>query len=329
MMQHKKEQRIAIFGCSHWHVPLYLKSIKNYPVCGVSDPDPVCRRRFADLLSCSPYASPEDLLREHRPDFAFCFAPHNEMPELAALMIKKQIPFSMEKPLGIHAGQIEDLIQLNSSYHTYCSVPFIWREAALLTLLKNEIAPEDILHMNFSFIAGPADRYLDSSPWMLHARTAGGGCMTNLGVHFIDLALTLTEGRDADVLAGAFHYADSNIDIETHAIALLQIGPASVSIETGYSYPMSRSGKRINRWTITTRDSIYIIENGRLKIRTFHKSPRVLSIDTDSDVYYAPYADRCLADSRRGAAPAAGLHSMLHVRKILDDINRKAGEQKI
>ncbi|GFI37151.1 hypothetical protein IMSAGC015_01336 [Lachnospiraceae bacterium] len=328
-MYSKKEQTIAVFGCSHWHMPLYLESIKKHFVCGISDPDADCRRNLAGLLSCGSYASPEELLSKTRPDFAFCFAPHNEMPELAELMIKNRIPFSMEKPLGTHAGQIESLIQLNKTHHTYCSVPFIWHCSPLLELLKNEIAPEDILHMDFSFIAGPPDRYLGISPWMLHAETSGGGCMTNLGVHFIDLALTLTGTSTADILAARFHYADKDIDIETHAIALLQMGTASVTIETGYSYPMYRSGKRINRWAITTRNGMYIIENGQLEIRIFGKPPRIFSMDTDSDTYYAAYADKCLSDSLYGLPPASGLLSMLNVRKILDHINRKAGEQKI
>ena len=95
------------------------------------------------------------------------------------------------------------------------------------------------MHMSYRFIAGPPSRYLESARWMLSQETAGGGCMTNLGVHFIDMALYLTESGDAETLASIYQYT-SEYDSETYASSMLRMDSgASLLIESGYAYPMS------------------------------------------------------------------------------------------
>lgn len=324
----KDKISVAVFGCSHWHTPLYLDCIKKHTVCGVTDPNPQIGNTFAQDLKCSYYSTPEELLKNHTPDFAFCFAPHSEMALLAQLMIKNHIAFSVEKPVSYDSMQLRQLIELNNVYNVYCSIPFIWRISSLYKTLHNEICPEDILHMSFSFIAGSPNRYRFSSPWMLQKKYAGGGCMTNLGVHFIDLALALTGSSTAEVTGSVFHYACPDIDVETHATTLLKINQSSVTIETGYSYPESETQKRINRWEIITTKGLYIVENGLLEIRKWNRPPQFVQTDTDSDSYYSLYAEQCITQAINHQDPVADLSTMLNVREILDNINKCSGGKK-
>ena len=148
--------------------------------------------------------------------------------------------------------------------------------------------------------------------------------MTNLGVHFIDMALFLTDSCSADVLASAYQYR-SLYDIETYATSLLRLlGGTSLLLESGYAYPMSEESKRENRWTIVTENGYYILAENRLEIREYDKESINVPLNTDSDVYYAVYTKTTLDDWMTGTRPRASLKEMLDVSRILDEMNTKA-----
>ena len=113
-MKKMEELRIAFIGVSHWHVPLYLRALKkqNLNIVAVSDPDEEKAQKVADELDCICYTNAEILLEKEQPDFVFAFAPHNKMPELAKLLIKKNIPFTIEKPLGLSVEDVREVERL-------------------------------------------------------------------------------------------------------------------------------------------------------------------------------------------------------------------------
>ena len=177
--------RIAFIGVSHWHVPLYLTKMPAGAVVAVSDPDEAIARRFADELGCRCYTDYRELTKKERPDFVFAFAPHFEMPELAPYLIQQQIPFSMEKPMGLCLDDVERIAAAAEKTNHFIAIPFVWRYSDTVNRLKDSILDGKIRHMSYRFVAGPPSRYLATSKWMLSKETTGGGCMTNLGVHLL------------------------------------------------------------------------------------------------------------------------------------------------
>ena len=67
-------------------------------IVGVSDPDPVRAAHVGRELGVPSYVDPEQLLETQRPDFAFAFAPHVDMPALGAMLVDAEVPFVIEKP---------------------------------------------------------------------------------------------------------------------------------------------------------------------------------------------------------------------------------------
>lgn len=324
-MTHGSELKIALLGVSHWHVPLYLSGLPEHSVVAVSDEEESIAGRFAEALGCPAYKDYRRMLREKKPDFVFAFAPHNRMKEVADELLDQRIPFSMEKPAGLDGREVEELYNRAERQGAFCAIPFVWRYSDTVNDLKAKYLTSDILHMSYKFVAGPPSRYLETSKWMLSCKTAGGGCMTNLGVHFIDMALFLTGSRSADVLSSIYQYG-SEYDIETYASSMLRMeGGASLLLESGYAYPMSEECKRENRWTIVTRNGYYVLAENRLAIREYNREPVTVSLNTDSDVYYPIFAKTTLQDFVTGTRPRASLREMLAVRQILDEMNRKAG----
>ena len=320
-----QDLRLGFVGVSHWHVPLYLRAVASdrLQVVAVSDPNLALAERTAATLGCPAYADALALLDEQKPDFVFAFAPHHEMPALALALIERGIPFAMEKPMGLNAADVERVLAAAEEKKVFCAIPFVWRYSDLIQNFKNNVAPEDIVHLAFRFVAGPPSRYLATSRWMLETSLAGGGCMTNLGVHFLDMALYLTGCREADVLASAYQW-QSEYDIECYATSLLKLpSGASLSLETGYAYPMEVT-QRDNRWNIVTKNAYYTLEQDYFEERVYGEKTIRRVMSTDSDVYYPVFVRETLRQVLAGEAPRAGLRDMLAVRRILDRMNEAA-----
>lgn len=318
------KMKIAFIGVSHWHVPLYFPGLPEGSVVAVSDDNAAIAGRYAKELGCAAYADYRQLVRETKPDFVFAFAPHAKMKELAEYLLHENIPFSIEKPAGLNADEVKEIYDYALDHNSFCAIPFVWRYSDTVNDLKDKYLTSKIRHLSFKFIAGPTSRYLETSPWMLSCATAGGGCMTNLGVHFIDMALYLTDSPSADTLTSVYHY-DKEYDIETYASSMLRLNSgASLILESGYAYPMSENSKRENRWNIVTENGYYTLAENALEIREYGREPEIVSLNTDSDPYYAIYADRTLKDCAEGKRPRASLEEMYAVRKILDEMNEKA-----
>lgn len=320
----EEKLKIAFAGVSHWHVPLYFAGLPQHSVVGMSDPDPAIAARLAQPFSCPVYTDYRQMIRETKPDFVFAFAPHFQMKELADYLLEEGIPFSLEKPAGLNAGEVEALYNKAEQKKVFASIPFVWRYSDTVNDLKHKYLHTDIVHMSYRFIAGPPSRYLATSPWMLSRKTAGGGCMTNLGVHFIDMALYLADSKGAQVSSSLYQYG-KEYDVELYATSLLKLdNGASLLLESGYAYPMSPGVQRENRWTIVTQDGYYILADNDLELREYDKEVLHVPLNTDSDVYYPVYTKTTLSDYVTGTRPRASLKEMLVVRQILDEMNARA-----
>lgn len=325
-MKKLKDIKTALIGVSHWHAPLYLRAVEQdgLQVVAVSDENQEIAGTYGQELGCRVYQDYRELLDKEQPDFIFAFEKHCNMPRLAREIIARGIPFTIEKPLGLCAQDVEEVMRLAQEKKVFCAIPLTWRYSDIVRQLKAEIRPEDILHISFKFIAGPTGRYLATSPWMLQKKETGSGCMTNLGVHFIDLALMLTENTTAQVLGSIFQYG-SEYDVETYAAALLKTpGGSSVAIETGYAYPMDEESKRDNRWNIVTRRGYYTMGAGYFEFRRHGEPAVTVRMDTDSDSYYRIFAVESIREWQEGKEPSVGLEHLLNVRRVLDEIIKSA-----
>lgn len=145
--------------------------------------------------------------------------------------------------------------------------------------------------------------------------------MTNLGVHFIDMAMFLTDSTDAEVVASSYHYA-SEYDIETYATSLVKLSSgATLLLETGYAFPMD-SEQRDNRWNIVTKDGYYTLGNNCFEERVYGQDTVKTEMSTDSDVYYSKFVLETLRQYLAQERPRAGLPEMLVTRKVLDQMNQ-------
>jgi predicted dehydrogenase len=253
------------------------------------------------------------LLAANAVELAFVFGRHAEMPRLAETLIRRHIPFSIEKPCGRTAEEVRRLREYAAAEGVFVAVPLWSRISDLLAeirVLGEGGGATRFDHIAIRFIAGPPSRYeAAGAAWMLDPEVAGGGCLINLAAHLIDLCLLML-GADVAHVHGRSSHRGFGAAVEDYFLLLMATADGGVAtVETGYTFPMTDTEQRefsfsmssATHYVRSTADGIRIYERLR-------RAPaREKKIRLDADVYYSPYVERVVSDLRRGAQPVAGL----------------------
>jgi predicted dehydrogenase len=316
--------RVVFIGVSHWHTPLYLEPVRGLPeveVVGVADPNGSVAQQTGALLQCAWSTDYRNLCEDVRPDFAFVLGRHADMAAACRFLIERGVAFCVEKPAGINAREVSELASLASTRGVFAAVPFVLRESQLLEAIRSRMDGGRVEFLSFRFIAGPVTRYLEAGcAWMLNRSIAGGGCLLNLGVHFIDLCHVLTAGAPVEVEAAVLSEVTGAHSVEDHALVVLRAGGGRVPcvIETGYLYP-APSGVFDLRFSIRTDRHYFVAADAdSLEISDYQQHREILKMATTNVPYYTPFTRQVLARFSEGKPPSASLDDMAATMKIVE-----------
>lgn len=233
------------------------------------------------------------------------------MTPVAHFLIDRAIPFAIEKPCGLNARDVAQLRDAAAAKHLFVAVPFVQRLGAIgAELIGSEaLPPHGYQHLSFRFIGGPIARYERSGcEWMLDGDLAGGGALTNLGIHFVDLVAAITQSDVAEVSARTSRFR-SDITVEEYAVLTLQLRSGAVAcLESGYLWPPAPGQTRefsfavshSNGYVRGTQDVLEVVNRRGAQ-------PRRLTSNLDPDLLYSVFATDTLHAYRSGRNPIAGL----------------------
>ncbi|UFN48402.1 Gfo/Idh/MocA family oxidoreductase [Roseomonas sp. OT10] len=322
--------RVAFVGASHWHLPLYLDPALQIPglvLAGVSDPDPAVSAALGQRLGCPDDRDYRELCRRERPDFVFALGRHADMAAQAEFLIGEGIPFALEKPCGLDSAELARIARLAAARRAFAAVPLVLRNGDFFRLLQ-DLAAEDggVQHMAFRFIAGFAQRYLDAGcAWMLDPATAGGGCVLNLGPHFVDIVHALW-GEAARPAATSLSNAAWGHPVEDYgALAFAGPGGALALVETGYLYPAPTSTFDLHFALRTPRHYLAVPDAETVEVTANDGARRRLRMHTTNVGQYPAFVRDVLERARRGQAPLADLDAMLPVMRLIEASYALAG----
>lgn len=322
--------RIAVIGASHWHTPMYLDALDELgaAVVAVSDQSPAIASRIASGFGCPWYSDHRALLESTRPDFVLAMPRHCDAAMVAADLLHLDLPFAIEKPIGLHADQLRPLVERARRQGTYVAVPLINRYRPIWAAL-GPVGLNEARHAHFRIINGPARRYTAAGcDWMLDPDHSGGGALRNLGIHAADALLMLTGGNpDALEITGASLGFAAGDRVEDYAVALLA-GPNGLTaiVEAGYTYStmaagMTRGGD--SEWRVATR-STYLVDRDE-SLLVVEPAGKHVSTGENSAVRYRRFVADSLAGFRFRKPPVADLESCYRAMVLVDAIYRRAG----
>lgn len=294
-----KKARTIVLGASHWHVPLCADRIaEQHDVVGVSDPDLSRTEHLARLWDAPLYQSWEEALAAHGDaELAYVFVPHDVMREVCLALVARRIPLVVEKPAGVSLQELVDVRAAADAAGVSIAVPLVQRRGPTDRWLAR--AGRSV-YESVQFIAGPPDRYLDGSPWMLDIERAGGGCMVNLAPHFVDLFLSSASAEDVAVTA-ALSSTLHRRGVEDYASMTVTTADGRIAtIEVGYAFPGSPLKRHCSFTRIGAAGIATIGSDGNASFTSVDGVTETALVDVDSDPLYGLFVDQVAAQLGRG-----------------------------
>ncbi|NQD89765.1 Gfo/Idh/MocA family oxidoreductase [Paenarthrobacter sp. CM16] len=305
--------RTLILGASHWHAPLYARAIaEEHDVIGVSDDDVSLVQELADGWGAPVEADWKKLVDLPNVGLAYVFGPHEGMAEKCHALIERGIPFVVEKPLGTSLAELSAVRKAAEAAGVPATVPLVQRDGPTDRWLAKAGRPR---YQRTSFIVGPPSRYLDNAnPWMLDPVKAGGGCLANLGPHFVDLFLQGCDESEVQVesrLSSLLH----NQAVEDHASLIITTPQGREAIvEVGYAFPGSPLKRYCSFTSVGEAGFASVDSDGKASFTALNGATEVDTIDVDSDPLYDPFVRnvaRTLEDGFRGLPTLAQLEDVM------------------
>jgi Predicted dehydrogenases and related proteins len=170
---------------------------------------------------------------------------HSGMAETALHLLERGVPFMMEKPMGLHAGEVSRIADKAAAQKAFVAVAFPQRYSPFVARARQMIAEGSfgtLSHLYFRLNRPTSARYPAwDSPWMLDPAQAGGGCLRNLGSHVFDLFLLLT-GEEATVTGAQLSARALGQRVEDFASVLLRSTSGVLgTVEIGNTVPYAGS----------------------------------------------------------------------------------------
>jgi predicted dehydrogenase len=301
--------RVVLIGVSHWHTPFFLEPCLAMPrvsIVGVSDPDLSRTEAAVAKAGCKAFADYREMCAALKPDFAFALARHCDMAALARFLIGTRIPFAMEKPCAIDAAEAAEIAAQAAASGVFAAVPYVIRYSPLIEAILSMNEP--VQYAMFKFIGGMVDRYQQQRvEWVTDRRLSGGGALLNLGVHFMDLCRVLLPGADLAVTGAMMSNRNAHLDIEDHAVVLMQGGGARCMVETGYLYPAPNSVFDLH-YSIRTEGHYFAArDDGTLEIVSNDRTRATRAMKLTNVHFYPTFVRDTLQRLEAGRPPIADL----------------------
>ena len=315
--------KVGLIGVSHWHTGMYVNALLKLgeDIIAISDRNEELVKSLSRAIGCKYYTDYVEMVEDEELDFVFSFGRHVDMPKIIGLLIKKGIPFLTEKPAGINHKEVLELARLAESKELFAGVAFAIRSSTWAQeVIESRNFIGDLNYLYFRYVTGPPTRYVSwRCPWMLKRDEAGGGCLINLGVHFIDLVYYLT-GEEIELEASIVDNRNYKLEVEDYAVLMLRTkGGRTGVVEIAYT-----PSKKVetyysligNKGIAVVRGREFILANGE----------RVLKKELSNDHYFR-FIRLTLEAYKKGRKPLATLSDMVRVLRIVNQAYESVGKR--
>ena len=313
--------KVCFIDVTHWHAPFFYPTLYELTgVAALSARNPQTGRQVAAGLGARFYDDWREMVDKERPDFVFALGRHCEMAERARFLLQRDIPFAMEKPMGLNAQQVAELAALAEQKNAFVAVPFSIRMSPWVRKIKELEGPAaDFAYATFRFYAGPVSRYYQNdNPWNLKQAEAGGGCLINVGIHFPDLYFYLT-GKQPKSLYAVTRNDIYGEEVEDFALVTVEMQDGAVCvIECAYvhantprvpSIEFALHSKRYQFRSLGKDNMLWVDRQGR---------HHYLEAPQGNSAFYAAFMADTIDALQQGRPPIASIADNLAALRIVD-----------
>jgi predicted dehydrogenase len=177
------------------------------------------------------FSAYDELLRDDL-DGVVIATPNRFHAEQAIAALERGIPVFCQKPLGRNAFETRRIVEAARASDCLLGVDLSYRNMPAVKTLSDLVESGSLGNV-FAVDAKFHNGYGPDKPWFYNYSLAGGGCLLDLGVHLIDLALApLQYPRvtriDGSLFSSGRHVKPGSQEIEDYAVATLEIANDTV-----------------------------------------------------------------------------------------------------
>lgn len=191
----------------------------------ICDPSPECRAEAARLSAYTHVSCSYEEMLEQGIDAVAIATPSALHAEQAIAALERGMAVFCQKPLGRNAAEVRAVVDAARSANRLLAVDLSYRCTAAARALAGLLGT-GALGRVFAADLTFHNAYGPDKPWFYDRALSGGGCVMDLGVHLVDLALWLLDfpdvtGATASLLAGG-RPLEGNA-VEDYAVAQLEL----------------------------------------------------------------------------------------------------------
>ena len=324
--------RVCLIEVGHWHAPFYYEKLSSQgiAVAAVSDHSTPIAQRVGTELGCPSYTDYRQMVEREKPDFVFALGRHSDMAGIARYLLDRQMPFGMEKPLGLSSAEVGPLAEQARRQGTFAAVPLTYRATPWVQEIRKLEAPgSDLSFLGFRFMTGPVSRYHTAGcDWILTKAGAGGGCTLNLGIHFTDLFVYLT-GKRPKRLWASMNSHTNRTEVEDYSVVVMEAADGtSCRIETGYPLPGGVKGRALE-CVVRGRQGYYEVREDEMLWVDVDAREHHVPGPTTQTAFYPRFIKDCLDAVRQGRRPTADFQDNLVALELVEAAYRAAETKQV
>ena len=234
--------RVGMIGLTHPHSAMYLRTLESLAaVSGVvlCDPEATARERVVREYpkAVGAVADLEALLSLPDVPVLLVTLPTNQVPDVLVRAARAGKHLICEKPCARSAEEFRPVLAALAAGRVQLTTAYLWRaHPAMLKMreLVNEGALGRLTSVELRMVTTQI-RLRDPSHWLFRRDVAGGGILTWLGCHWLDLLRYLTGEEVTQVSATLATLSGEAIDVEDVASVSMRLtGGAVASLYAGY-----------------------------------------------------------------------------------------------
>lgn len=211
----------------------------------IADPAPDRLAQAAQLAPRAEVASNFDELLEMDLDGIVIATPSGMHAEQSIKALERDIAVFCQKPLGRTADEVRTVIDAAKAADRLLGLDMSYRFTDAMGHVRDVVNSGELGHI-YAVDLVFHNAYGPDKPWFYDRTQSGGGCVTDLGIHMIDLALwTLQFPRvvavSSKLFGGGALLGPDPADVEDYALATLELeGDVAVQLSCSWRLQAGR-----------------------------------------------------------------------------------------
>lgn len=161
-------------------------------ISAVADSAPECLAKACDIAPDATAVDHFEALLDTQPDGVVIATPSALHADQAIRALERKIPVFCQKPLARSGAEARRVVASAEANDCLLGVDFSYRYLHGIEQMRERIRNGDLGNI-YALSLAFHNAYGPDKPWFYRRASAGGGCVVDLGIHLIDLALWLLD----------------------------------------------------------------------------------------------------------------------------------------